>query len=171
MRLRAILIPLSMEGYNVKDYVRKTFTPEEIALLRSNRYVKSVTGKTLSLTKEGKQRFWEEYRQGKFVNAIMHGMGFDPEMLGQRRMYGIRASIIASVEKGEDFRDTRRRFVKQADEAEAAMAGPVAYMEHRLAYLEQEVEFIKKIISVEREARQKCSLKEDQTQSLRSSRK
>lgn len=155
----------------MKEYVRKEFTPEEILILRSNKYVKSATSKTLSLTKEGKQRFWEEYRRGKFVNAIMAEMGFDTEMLGQRRMYGIRASIVTSVERGEDFRDTRRRLVKQADEAEAATAGPVAYMEHRLAYLEQEVEFIKKIISAEREAGQKCLFKEDQTQSLRSSKK
>jgi len=171
MRPHAILNPFGWRGICVNPYERKTFTPEEVALLRGNKYVKNATIKTMALTKEGKQRFWEEYRQGKFVGAILAGMGFDTEMLGSRRMYGIRASIVASVERGEDFRDTRRRLVKQADESEALCAGPVAYMEHRLAYLEQEVEFIKKIISVEREAEQRCSSKEDPKRSSRSSKK
>ena len=153
------------------SHERKPFTADEIALLRANRYVKNVTAKQMALTKEGKQRFWDEYREGKYVGVILSGMGFDTEMLGTRRMYGIRATIVASAERGEDFRDTRRRLVKQADEAEALVAGPAAYMEHRLAYLEQEVEFIKKIISTEREGERKCSSKEDPKPSSRSSKK
>lgn len=130
-----------------EDRAHKYFEPEEIASLKSNPYVKNVTEKTMSLTKEGKQRFWDEYRNGKLVSSILADMGLDPKILGERRMYGIRASIVAAVERGEDFRDTRRVRVKKADENEAMYSGAIAYMEHRVAYLEQEVEFIKKIIS------------------------
>jgi hypothetical protein len=152
-----------------EDRNHKYFEPEEIEILKANPYVKSVTQKTMSLTKECKQRFWEEYRNGKLVSTIMADMGFDPKMLGERRMYGIRATVVAAVERGADFRDTRRRRVKQADESEIVSSGPMAYMEHRVAYLEQEVEFIKKIMSAEKEEGQKCSSKGNRTRSSKSS--
>ena len=63
------------------SHERTPFTAEEIALLRANRYVKNVTAKQMALTKEGKQRFWDEYREGKYVGVILSGMGFDTEML------------------------------------------------------------------------------------------
>ena len=154
-----------------EDRGRKYFAPEEVAILKANQYVKSVTEKTISLTKECKQRFWEEYKNGKLVSSICADMGLDPKILGERRMYGIRASIVAAVERGEDFRDTRRVRVRKAEENEILSAGPIAYLEHRVAYLEREVEFIKKIICTERGSEQKCSSKKNRTRSSKSSEK
>ena len=133
----------------------KYFTSEEMTTLKASMYVKNITQKQVSFTIAFKQRFWEEYQTGKMVHCIIADMGIDPEILGDRRIYGIRATVKNTVNRGESFRDKRSSRNKEDDEKEK-IGSPIAYMQHRINYLEQEMEFIKKIIITDKEAEQRC---------------
>ncbi len=148
----------------------KLFTEEEVAILKQSKYVKSVTQKQVMFTVEFKQLFWEAYQTGKMTHSIFADLGIDPTILGDRRIYGFTNSIVETVKKGESFRD-RRETLKKADEAGMDQRNPFLYMQHRINYLEQEVEYIKKIILLEREEEQKCSSKGNRKQNTKSSKK
>lgn len=123
---------------------QKLFTEEEVTLLKQNKYVKSVTQKQVIFTIEFKQLFWEEYQTGKMTHTIFADLGIDPDILGDRRIYGFTNSVVSTVKKGESFRDKRESLHKPEDVG-IEQRNPFLYMQHRINYLEQEVEFIKKL--------------------------
>ncbi len=76
---------------------KRAFTQEEVEELRGNKYTYSVTERTLCFTKEFKELFMFEFKNGKRPKQILISCGYDPEMLGQERVWGIAHSI-----KGQD---------------------------------------------------------------------
>ncbi len=87
-------------------------------------------------------------------SEILRSMGFDPKMLGTRTWTIVQTMKKELARKGS-FSDVRinnaaRGEINKNDE----------WMRHELAYLRQEVEFIKKTILLDREARRKCSSKQ-----------
>lgn len=87
---------------------RKIFTEEEIQILRANPYVKNVTPYKIRFCVEFKERFWEEYQQGRPIEAIVKDMGINPNILGSNHLYGIAQHIKDSANSGEGFRDYYR---------------------------------------------------------------
>lgn len=63
---------------------RNYFTNEEIEILSKNNYVKKVTNKTISFTKEFKELFIEESNKGKGPTRIFIEQGFSPYILGSK---------------------------------------------------------------------------------------
>ena len=47
----------------------KTFTPEELKLIRENPYVKSATSKMIRFTAEFKEEFWRQYSEEHTVTT------------------------------------------------------------------------------------------------------
>ncbi len=132
----------------------KKFTEDEQAELRRNPYVKSVFASKLCFTAKFKEGFWQRYQSGEIPSEILRSMGFDPKMLGTRTWTIVQTMKKELARKGA-FSDVRinnaaRGEINKNDE----------WMRHELAYLRQEVEFIKKTILLDREARRKCSSKQ-----------
>ena len=67
---------------------RKLFTEEQIAALRQNPYVYSVSRSTLVLRKSFKEIFYTEYMEGVYPKDVFKKYGFDPAVLGERRIGG-----------------------------------------------------------------------------------
>lgn len=65
---------------------RKNFTEEEINKLKENKFVKSITTKSISYTDEFKKLFIEESNKGKGPTRIFIESGFNPYVLGSRRI-------------------------------------------------------------------------------------
>jgi transposase len=65
---------------------RKLFTEEQIAALRQNPYVYSVSRSTLVLRKSFKEIFYTEYMEGVYPKDVFKKYGFDPAVLGERRI-------------------------------------------------------------------------------------
>lgn len=130
----------------------RKFSAEEQAELRKNPYVKSVFDSKLCLTSKFKEEFWGRYQGGEVPSEILRSMGFNPKMLGTRT-WTIVQSMKKELARNGAFSDARAvgagKTVNKNDE----------WMRHELAYLRQEVEFIKKTILLDREARRKCSSK------------
>jgi len=147
---------------------RVEFTAEEVAQLKQSPYVRSVTTKTISYTLDFKNKFWEEYESGKSPPEIFAAAGFDIDVLGDTRMYGVLTVLRRTRERGNDFKDGREVASPSSNALESEFgeiprpprlpplkqlaAGPLDEKEvrrllHQVAYLTQEMEFLKKIIA------------------------
>ena len=65
---------------------RGKLSPEEVRLLRENCYVSDVAEDRVCYTNEFKFRFIEEYMAGKKPTQIFKEAGFDPKILGSKRI-------------------------------------------------------------------------------------
>ena len=137
----------------------KKFTIEEQTELRRNPYVKSVSESKLQFTSKFKEEFWSRYESGEVNSEILLSMGFDIKVLGSRS-WTIVQSIKKELTRNGQFSDIRQKKTTKNPENKND-----EWVRHELAYLRQEVEFIKKTILLEREARRKCSSKKSAEQS------
>ena len=140
----------------MKDW--KTFSEEELKTIRANQYVKSATANMIRFTVDFKEEFWSRYHdECQQPVKIMKELGFDVDVLGETRISGILRHIREQVNGGEGFRDVRK--VPESQTPNDVVLPPskaILKMQHKLAYLEQEMEFIKKtIIADNRERRRK----------------
>lgn len=77
----------------------KRFTGEEMDALRSNPYTYKVTQCQLSFTTGFKELFLKHYNEGMAPRDILLSLGYDPDMLGDNRVNGIRMHIKKEFEK------------------------------------------------------------------------
>ena len=79
----------------------------------------------------------------------MYDLGYDPEVLGRNRLSGIQNVVCKQAVSAKGFheRPRRRRGEGAAEGGDTTTQAQLRQMQHRLKYLEQEVEFLKKISS------------------------
>ena len=125
-------------------------TPEAIEALKKSRYVANVSEKAVRFTEEFKENFGERYRKGIAAPRILEQLGIDPEWLGESRVAGIRQHIKKQARQLEGFKDQR---LNQPGRAPEVISENILYeckrlrrLEHEIAYMHQELEFIKKIL-------------------------
>jgi hypothetical protein len=137
----------------------KSFTPKELLEIRENPYVKSATNNMIRFTALFKEEFWEQYHnRGLPPTQIMRSMGFDTQVLGESRIRGIVQHIREQVASGDGFTDVRQNHASARSNGKPLPPSKaIIHMQHEVAYLKQELEFIKKIILADREAKRKCS--------------
>lgn len=132
---------------------RKPFTDEQIQILRQNPYTYSVNRLRLSFTKEFKEIFYSEYQAGELPRQILADHGYDPEILGERRVWGIASHIREQYQKYGGFHEGS---VKPGQEKAEPLSPntpgsekeELKQLRHEVDYLRQEVEFLKKISSL-----------------------
>jgi hypothetical protein len=138
-------------------------TKEEVEILKSNTNVRKVSQKTVSYTLEFKEWFWREYNTGKSVPDIFEAAGFDIVMLGEQRMYGFFTTLRRTKERGIPFTDGRdarqvgivippdqhpEPATKKNTTSASITERDLRKLIHQVNFLTQEIEFIKKIISL-----------------------
>lgn len=132
---------------------RNTFTEEEMERLRQNPYTYRVTKYQLSFTKEFKEIFYSEYQAGELPRQILIDHGYDPAILGDRRVWGIYRHLREQYEKYGGFRESgpphrTQSHASAAVEISAAEENELKKLRHEVDYLKQEIEFLKKISSI-----------------------
>lgn len=65
---------------------RGKLTKQEQEILEKNPFVTNVSQNRITYATEFKLRFMEEYMDGKRPTAIFRGAGFDPKILGSKRI-------------------------------------------------------------------------------------
>ena len=127
----------------------KKFTKEEMNHLRASPYVLDVSPSIVHFSAEFKELFWNSIQEEKESRDIVIELGIDPDILGECRVTGLKGMIRNEVRAGKGFRDlkTYGSYVKDCTNPEAK----VKYLEQQLAYKDQEIEFLKKIVSLGRE--------------------
>ena len=125
---------------------RKKFTEEEMKILSENPYTISVTENTLSFTIEFKELFWDCYCKGMSPSAIISQSGYDPQILGETRIEGLKYTLKKAVLAGKEFTNVAKPAL-QTDQIEYTNAS-IKELEQKVKYLEQEIAYLKKISSI-----------------------
>ena len=127
----------------------RKFTDEEMDHLRGSQHVLHVTPSQVHFSAEFKQLFWERLLAGENPRDIIISQGIDANILGDSRINGIKTMVRNQVKSGKGFRDigTYREYLDTYITPEVR----VKFLEQQLAYKNQEIEFLKKIVSLGRE--------------------
>lgn len=125
---------------------KKLFSDEEMQALEKNPYVVMVLPSQVSFSSEFKSIFYAKYKDGMNPEDIIHEAGIDPKVLGKTRIAGLRQTILKSAREGKTFTDARTSSL--TNPMFKSDAETIAYLRHELAYMKQENEFLKKIVSV-----------------------
>lgn len=126
----------------------RSFTKEEQALLRENKYTYSVSANTISFTIEFKKEFWKRYQTGQRPRQIVEELRYDFQMLGESRVCGLQSMIKKQALEG-NFRKgqhTSYAVSNHPDYSSMPDDQKLHAMEHELYYLRHEMEFLKKIL-------------------------
>ena len=135
---------------------RYPLTKEYVDELNKNPYVIKATEWTVSFTAEFKQYAYDEIFKGKSIREIFAEAGFDCEKLGDKRLQNFKTKLLEQANRECGFDDQRKNNSRrESQSAEAELTKKIKQLEHRLAYLEQENDFLKKI----QEAEKKCKRK------------
>ena len=138
---------------------KKVFSEEEVALLRANPHVESVTKRTISFTPAFKQKVYDEMMNGAGIRDILLRHGIDPNVLGEMRIKGICEKIQKQAERPEGFQNLKRTGQKPVTSREKSLEKQIRELQHQLAYTQQEVEFLKKIRMADLEAQKQWESK------------
>jgi hypothetical protein len=127
----------------------KQLNEEEMKHLRASSYVLDVSPSIVHFSAKFKKKFWEAILAGKKPRDIVIDLGIDPDILGETRISGLKSMIRNEVKSGKGFRDldTYNKYL----DGYITPEGKIKYLEQQLAYKEQEIEFLKKIVSLGRE--------------------
>ena len=130
----------------------KRFTNEQVLLLRQNPYTYSVTQERLFFTKAFKEIFYSKYQTGELPRQILIDHGYDPEVLGNRRIWGISSSIREQYKKYGSFHEgstspQATKAIYQSSKAATSEKDVINHLQHEVNYLKQEIMFLKKISS------------------------
>lgn len=129
---------------------KNLLTREQMKKLKENHYVSSVTPRVIIFTPEFKKWVYDQTTFGKPIEQIFEEAGFDVEVIGKKRMRNFRYSIEKESEREEGFADLRKNNHRhEATGTEAQLAKKIKQLEHQVAYLQQENEFLKKIQEAE----------------------
>ena len=125
---------------------RKKFTEEEMNSLRVSSYVLDVSPSVVHFSAEFKGKFWSLIHLGRAPREAVIELGIDPDILGEGRIYGLKTMIQEEVRAGKGFRDleTLGRYLKDYTNPDVK----IKHLEQQLAYKDQEIEFLKKIVSL-----------------------
>ena len=126
---------------------KETFTPEQKRELLANQYTKLVGSHYIRFT----DAFWQEFGRilaGEDRYAICRSMGYDPDVIGTKRL----EYICRTIRNAQDLpAGKRRRPPADTKYSEMSQDEAIRAMETELTYLRQEVEFLKKISQLGKE--------------------
>lgn len=126
-----------------------SFSNEEINELGKNKYVKHITNKTISFTKEFKEHFINESNNGKGPTRIFVESGLNPYIIGSERIKGFSKRIKNKYKTTKALDDNRgkkstgrpRKEIKK----ELTDKEKLEHLEHENLMLKAENELLKKM--------------------------
>lgn len=124
---------------------RKIFSEEEIAELKQNPHVTSVSARSVNFTAEFKQIAYEAMMRGERLASVLEMYGINTGILGEARIRGLSQRLYQFSEREEGFRSQKGHAKRNPQELEEeSLRKRLKRLENELAYTRQEVEFLKK---------------------------
>ena len=127
----------------------KYFTDEQINQLKESPYVLKAHPKIVYFSAHFKELLWNRVQSGKEPREAIAELGIDPDILGDSRINGIMTSIKNNVLAGKGFKDIQTKYEQYSQSANPEIK--IKNLEQQLAYKNQEIEFLKKIVSLGKE--------------------
>lgn len=134
--------------------MKRLFTQEEITLLEKNIYTYKVNESMIKFTDDFRDDFWRLYLTDMSVKEIFRTLGYNPELLGTKRIdgfvYNLRKERLTDEQRLNSISRTSKVRRPPSDTKYSDMKSKEAIkaMEIELAYLRQEIDFLKKLYSL-----------------------
>lgn len=134
--------------------MKHLFTPEQIELLETNRYTLKVSPSVIKFTDDFKEDFWRLYLTDMPVKNIFITLGYDPQMLGIKRVegfvYNLRKAYLTDEQRvqSQSRASKTKRPPADINYSEMKSTEAIRAMETELTYLRQEVDFLKKLYTL-----------------------
>ncbi len=132
---------------------KKLFTKEQVEQMRQNPYTQRVDTKSISYTTEFKRAFWELSIKGYSGVAAFTKLGYDPDVIGFERIHNTTKRIRRAAQPPESVEPQptgrmrlRKEHFKEADLTKMSHREAAKRMQREIVYLQQQVEFLKKIM-------------------------
>ena len=136
----------------------KRFTAEQIRFLKQNPYTAYVSDSVIKFTLDFKIRLAEAINNGERIRSFIQETGYDYDMLGEDRINAVVSRMRKELRAGNTPRAVNKKRKSHPDlsdyksmTAEDAMI----HMQNEILYLHQELDFIKKIIELDKAGGQK----------------
>lgn len=141
-----------------------SFTAQQLKELTDSPYVASVSKKSVSYTKAFKDAAWRRYCEGVDPHQIFTDAGLNVNTLGNARINGFFKLLKEAKEKGLPFTEGNQPYACDVEKKCTIPTPPrrskkgrpplmsdaeISKLGAKVAFLEQELEFIKKIILAE----------------------
>lgn len=135
----------------MKKVCKNGFTPEEQIELLKNPYTRTVTDSMIKFTDEFNDLFIKRHSQGIGPSMIFRDCGYDLNVIGSKRVVNYYnrlqrtyryKTLIAQTHLTENKCDAKKDYTTMPP------TKAIDAMQHEITYLRQEVEFLKKIISL-----------------------
>ena len=126
----------------------RKFTTEEIEYLRGSEYVLDATESCVYFSAAYKAEFYQKLLAGKKAKDIFAESGINTDILGVNRVHGFRSLVLREAKSGKGFRDIST-YAEFCGNYTTSPELRIKYLEQELAYKNQEIEFLKKIASLE----------------------
>ena len=133
--------------------MNKEFTKEELELLRNHPGIEFASEKTVRFSAEFKQKAYDWYITGGTMSEFFRENGIDPDILGPTRIYSFTNNIKNKKLRDNSFEDSRQfnsRRLKDLQDPESR----ITELETKVSYMQQEIEFLKKNLKADMEARE-----------------
>ncbi len=119
------------------------FTDEQVKELEKNSYVKKVSNKAITYTKEFREEFYIRYSNSQNPSIILRELGFSTNVLGKSRIKSITERIKKQSKRTEIFSDKRKDGSGRPRIKEMIKDEEIAYLKHKIEYQKQEIEVLK----------------------------
>lgn len=133
--------------------VKKRFSPEEVEVLRTNRYTERVTAEQISFTLAFKEEFWRLSVEGCTGNMAFQKLGYDPDVLGFERVHNITKRIRRAARTPEGIKGrarSRMRISKgnfsSAELEKMSRRESERRLQNEIVHLQQQMAFLKKLM-------------------------
>ena len=142
-----------------------TFTAEQLKELTDSPYVAYVSSKTVSYTKAFKVTAWQRYCDGIDPMQVFSEAEFNTDTLGRERILGFFKLLRQAKGRGFEFTEGNDPYPDNNEDAPSMPTPPrrankghptlmseseINHLATKVAYMSQEIEFIKKIILAEK---------------------
>ena len=131
------------------------FSKKAVETLKKNPYVKTVSEHGITYTEEFKNIFIKEHSEGIPTSIIFERYGFDINVLGENRIHSASKRWRQQANREEDFTDKRAIRSGRSPSKELSEEETIEKLKHKIAILEQENSFLKKVHLIELQAKKK----------------
>ena len=140
-------------------YNWREFEESEIEELKRNPYIKNVTSKGLTYTREFKEIFARRILNGESPSLVLIDLGINPKYLGQGRINSLSFRMKKFAKRLEGFEDTRGTKSGRPTTKNLTSEEKISKLEHRNRVLKQENDFLKKMIYLAKKVQWEKSLR------------
>jgi hypothetical protein len=150
------------------SFEHTAFTAEQLKELTDSPYVAYVSSKSVSYTKAFKNAAWQRYCDGVDPIQIFADAGLSPEALGRPRILGFFKTLRQVKGRGLEFTEGNDPYPNDNEDVPPLPTPPrrannghpplmsdsdISHLATQVAYMSQELEFLKKIILAEKKGK------------------